>query len=183
MSLGAAQPDSLAIKRIIDEGHSIRAIKKALLKGNFDARQYLSELRSRATQGLITTRKPPLLTQRASISQVNTSQLLPLAGRSESTYESAFEWVTGSQQPVSTATSWPRGTDPILPSLEEEVSAFTGKLPALALPDIVDDFYQQEQPASNERVVTSSRNTANRDTSKLWSYVNQAEVTKVEKRR
>lgn len=59
LSLGAAQPDSLAIKRIIDEGHNVRDILKSLLKGNFDSRRYLSQLNSRAAEKIITTRKLP----------------------------------------------------------------------------------------------------------------------------
>jgi NAD(P)H-nitrite reductase large subunit len=59
LSLGPAQPDSLAIKRIIDEGLSIRDIKKALLKGNFDARTYFSRKRTSAAERMITTGKLP----------------------------------------------------------------------------------------------------------------------------
>jgi hypothetical protein len=62
LSLAPAQPDSLAIKRIIDEGLSIRDIKKALLKGNFDARKYFSELRSRTVQEIVTSGKLPAVT-------------------------------------------------------------------------------------------------------------------------
>jgi NADPH-dependent 2,4-dienoyl-CoA reductase/sulfur reductase-like enzyme len=58
LALGnGTQPDSLAIKRIIDEKRSIRRVTKALLKGDFDARQYLSQMGSRAAQGIITTGK------------------------------------------------------------------------------------------------------------------------------
>ncbi len=60
LALGnGTQPDSLAIKRIIDEQRSIRRVTKALLKGDFDARQYLSQVGSRAAQGIITTGKLP----------------------------------------------------------------------------------------------------------------------------
>lgn len=59
LSLGPAQPDSLAIKRIIDEGLSIRDIKKALLKGTFDARKFFSRQRTYAAQRLITTGRLP----------------------------------------------------------------------------------------------------------------------------
>src|SRR6185369_5417780 len=45
LALGpGTQPDSLAIKRIIDEKRSVRSITKALLKGDLDARQYLSQV-------------------------------------------------------------------------------------------------------------------------------------------
>ena len=59
LSLGPAQPDSLAIKRIIDEGLSIRDIKKSLLKGNFDARTYFSRKRTFAAERMVTTGKLP----------------------------------------------------------------------------------------------------------------------------
>jgi NAD(P)H-nitrite reductase large subunit len=59
LSLGPTQPDSLAIKRIIDEGLSIRDIQKDLLKGNFDARKYFSRQQSHAVCTLITSGKLP----------------------------------------------------------------------------------------------------------------------------
>ena len=55
LSLGPSQPDGLAIKRLIDEGHSIRTIKKALLKGNFDARKYFSHQRTYAAHYMVHT--------------------------------------------------------------------------------------------------------------------------------
>jgi Pyridine nucleotide-disulphide oxidoreductase len=60
LSLGSSQPDSLAIKRIIDEGLSIRDIKKALLKGTFDARGYFSRKRTYTAQRMVTTGKLPV---------------------------------------------------------------------------------------------------------------------------
>jgi NAD(P)H-nitrite reductase large subunit len=59
LSLGAAQPDSLAIKRIIDEGLSVREITKSLLRGEFDARKFFSGKRSYAVQRMITTGQLP----------------------------------------------------------------------------------------------------------------------------
>lgn len=53
LSVGTAQPDSLAIKSIIDQGHSIRDATKALLKGNFDARKYVAERKSFFTRKLV----------------------------------------------------------------------------------------------------------------------------------
>jgi len=61
LSLGSVQPDSLAIKRIIDEGLSIRSVKKALLKGDFDARKYFSQWRSREAQDMVTSGKLPVV--------------------------------------------------------------------------------------------------------------------------
>jgi NADPH-dependent 2,4-dienoyl-CoA reductase/sulfur reductase-like enzyme len=58
--LGPSQPDSLAIKRIIEEGLSIRDIKKSLLKGTFDARSYFSRRRTHSAQRMVTTGKLPV---------------------------------------------------------------------------------------------------------------------------
>lgn len=63
LSLGSTQPDSLAIKRIIDEGLSIRSVKDALLKGDFDARKYFSQSRSRAAREMVTSGKIPAVNQ------------------------------------------------------------------------------------------------------------------------
>jgi NADPH-dependent 2,4-dienoyl-CoA reductase/sulfur reductase-like enzyme len=57
LSLGTTQLDSLAMKRIIDEGLSLRGIEKALLTGEFDARQYFSQQRSQALHTMVTTGK------------------------------------------------------------------------------------------------------------------------------
>jgi NAD(P)H-nitrite reductase large subunit len=54
LSVSTTQPDSLAIKHIIDEGHAIRDVMHTLLKGNFDARQYLSQRKSHAVKKWIT---------------------------------------------------------------------------------------------------------------------------------
>jgi NADPH-dependent 2,4-dienoyl-CoA reductase/sulfur reductase-like enzyme len=59
LSLGPSQPDGLAIKRLIDEGHSIRDIRKALLKGDFDGRKYFSRQRTYAAQYMVNTGKLP----------------------------------------------------------------------------------------------------------------------------
>ena len=59
LSLGSTQQDSLAIKRIIDEGLSIRGVKNALLKGDFDARKYFSQSRSRAAREMVTSGRIP----------------------------------------------------------------------------------------------------------------------------
>jgi len=63
LSLGSTQPDSLAIKRIIDEGLSIRDVKKILLKGDFDARKYFSQSRSQAARNMVTSGKLPVVHQ------------------------------------------------------------------------------------------------------------------------
>ncbi len=59
LSIGSVQPDSLAIKSIIDEGLSIHHIKKVLLTGDFDARKYLSRWRSQEALDMVTSGKIP----------------------------------------------------------------------------------------------------------------------------
>lgn len=61
LSLGATQPDSLAIKRLIDEGLSVHSVKKALLKGKFDARRYFSGWSARTAQEIVTSAKLPAI--------------------------------------------------------------------------------------------------------------------------
>ncbi|TME08419.1 MAG: NAD(P)/FAD-dependent oxidoreductase [Chloroflexi bacterium] len=64
---GQAQADGLAIKRLIDEGHSIAPLKDALLKGTFDARTYFSQRHSIAVFDMAISGKIPVVrtTQRA----------------------------------------------------------------------------------------------------------------------
>lgn len=59
LSLDTVQPDSLAMKRIIDEGLSISKVKKSLLKGDFDARKYFSQWQSRSMREMVTSGKLP----------------------------------------------------------------------------------------------------------------------------
>lgn len=59
LSLGSAQPDGLAIKRIIDEGLSVREITRSLLRGEFDARKHFSGKRSYAVQRMLATGQLP----------------------------------------------------------------------------------------------------------------------------
>lgn len=61
LSLGSAQADGLAIKRLIDEGHSVRPVKEALLKGKFDARQFFLEQHSSSVFALTTSGKIPVV--------------------------------------------------------------------------------------------------------------------------
>ncbi len=69
LSLGTVQPDSLAIKRLIDEGHSINSVKKSLLKGNFDARKFFSQRQSCQMQEMVTSSKLPAIVPSATFAQ------------------------------------------------------------------------------------------------------------------
>ena len=61
LSLGATQPDSLAIKHLIDDGVSVESLKKALLKGSFDVRRHFSGWSARAAHEMVTSGKLPAL--------------------------------------------------------------------------------------------------------------------------
>ncbi|HKV57649.1 MAG TPA: FAD-dependent oxidoreductase [Ktedonobacteraceae bacterium] len=84
LSLGPSQPDSLAIKRIIEEGLSIRDIKKSLLKGTFDARRYFSHRRTHSAQRMVTTGKLPVAEELEKRMQAIRNQaLLPQGNQQE----------------------------------------------------------------------------------------------------
>ncbi len=59
--VGPSQPDSLSIKRLIDEQLPLQHIKHELLKGHIDARKYFSEYHSRTMQEMITSAKLPAI--------------------------------------------------------------------------------------------------------------------------
>ena len=61
LSLGSAQADGLAIKRLIDEGRSVWSVKETLLKGTFDARQFFLEQYSSSVFALSTSGKIPVV--------------------------------------------------------------------------------------------------------------------------
>ena len=139
LSLGTAQPDSLAIKRIIDEGHSVRDITKALLKGKFDARRYLSRHTSRTAEDMLISGKmpalssgredvpPQLLPVTGSLSAIpaarQTETLAPLAGREETRVAQQLS------QPIVQVVQRRESERPVV--FEEELSPFSGNLPAL----------------------------------------------------
>ncbi len=85
LSLSTAQPDSLAIKRIIDEGLSVRAITRELLKGSFDAREYFSSQRSYTAQKILSGKLPdlalPMPAQRASAAAAPDAGMLVAANQ------------------------------------------------------------------------------------------------------
>ena len=118
LSLGTVQPDSLAIKRIIDEGLSISSVKKALLKGNFDARKYFSQSQSRSMREMVTSGKLPAVVPEQH--SVPLPQLRPL-----SVMQPALPL---SQQP-NTMTPQPV---PVLPTVQPSVSAMVVRTEQLA---------------------------------------------------
>lgn len=146
LSLGPKQPDSLAIKRIIDEGLPVKDIKKALLKGTFDARMYLSQRRSNAAHTLLATGKLPDISSEKLPAIVRTlpttgplpgqeqRQLIPMpVGRTgvlPDTGPLAARASALAPAPVPVAMPVPLPA-PALIVEEEEISSFTGNLPGI----------------------------------------------------
>lgn len=136
LALGSSQPDSLAIKRIIDEGHSVRDITKALLKGDFDARQYLSQQHSRAAQGMLTGQLPPLALPAPKPARVN---LTYSSGRLPAAQAQRHTDALTSAQPI-------RDTDELAAPVGYPISASSGIIPSVRQPQPVRPVPPQQQP-------------------------------------
>src|SRR5579884_827487 len=170
LSLGPKQPDSLAIKRIVDDCLPVGSIKKALLKGTLDARAYLSQRRSEAAHDLVTTGKLPDLAPVASTGK--SASIVRVLSATASLPAAAPVPMPGVKQgqpaaqasktarlpetgPLRTAIATvpvpapmpvpapaslavpaaiPRYTAPLAIVESEEISPFTGNLPAVARP-------------------------------------------------
>ncbi|WP_052891137.1 NAD(P)/FAD-dependent oxidoreductase [Thermogemmatispora carboxidivorans] len=148
LSLGPMQPDSLAIKRIIDEELPVRDILKGLLKGEFDARQYLTRRRTYTAQDLVTSGrlasvKPPTVQTAAQTTPEPAPATRSLAPAAEAAQLEPRLPTTEQLPPLSTGpvlapqrapVAAPAGNaGPRYPIVheEEEISPFTGTLPAL----------------------------------------------------
>jgi NADPH-dependent 2,4-dienoyl-CoA reductase/sulfur reductase-like enzyme len=128
LSLGSEPPDSLAIKKIIDEGLPIRNVIKPLLKGKLDARQYVSEQRSRLAQGIITGQLSANELPQPQMLPVN-AQLTPMPS-SDPDALLALARAAQQEQPI-----------------YEEISSFSGQLPSIKQPE---PSYEQEDPITEE---------------------------------
>jgi hypothetical protein len=123
LSVSTAQPDSLAIKHIIDEGHSIRDVTNALLKGNFDARRYLSQQKSHAVKKWITGQlstpsgMPNSSAQLTPRTLPDTNPVVPALASRQS----------GTLLPMRASAKRP--LEELLAVSEEEPGVFTGNLP------------------------------------------------------
>ncbi len=140
LSLGSEPPDSLAIKRIIDEGLPIRNVIKPLLKGKLDARQYVSEQRSRLAQGMITGQLSADQMPRPQMLPVN-AQLTPMPA-SDPDALLALAGVTKQEQPTYEEISTFSGQLPSIKRPEpeyEEISSFSGQLPSIKQPEYEQD--------------------------------------------
>jgi len=180
LSLGARQPDSLAIKRIIDEGHSVRTITKALLKGTFDARKYLSQQHALNAHGLLTTKALPTLPAALATSNASSQrQPVHIPGMGQPTHvlpptqQEPFIVQTDPLPQIERDTDKLRQPQllrqptPLQPAafqrtpdaIEEEMSPFTGHLPSL-YENVVDSTLVSQREG---RVSTG----------KLWSYAHE----------
>jgi hypothetical protein len=183
LSISTAQPDSLAIKSIIDEGLSIRRIKKALLKGEFDARKYFSQRRSQAaldmvTSGKIPVVKPayypmpsvwsfPVVAHRPSHATVSAAQYSPVA-RSSTTSVSTISAIANMKtlHAETLVVLSSLADQPTMPGLERDTRPSTGKIAVPSRKDI--ESILLPLPS---RTVTRS----------LWSYSEKMPTVKARK--
>lgn len=176
LALGSEQPDSLAIKRIIEEGISVRDVIKPLLKGQFDARAYLARQHSRTTRDLLTGRAPAMARQQSQ--PVVEYEIFPTVSRQQTDPLKVHE-----ETPVSSAQGRQRQTDQLgMPQFEmlvDEINPFTGNLPELSMAgrydDEIDDSYRR---GNNDQLLDTPpiapENTALRY--KLWAYMGNEEA-------
>jgi NADPH-dependent 2,4-dienoyl-CoA reductase/sulfur reductase-like enzyme len=183
LSISTAQPDSLAIKSIIDEGLSIRRIKKALLKGEFDARKYFSQRRSQAaldmvTSGKIPVVKPayypvppvwsfPVVAHRPLHAQVSATQYSPVVRSSTtsvSTVSAIANMKTLHAETLVVLSSL--ADQPTIPGLERDTRPSTGKIAVPSRKDIESILL----PLPSRKVTRS-----------LWSYSEKMPTVKARK--
>jgi hypothetical protein len=184
LSLGPSQPDGLAIKRLIDEGHSISHIKKALLKGKFDARKYFSHQRTFAAQYMVNTGKLP---SPGTIESPLQTQPLVRTLRETGPLAAPGEAITynGAKSEVNTAplrTTYihhalaQQKTNAILD--ESEALFFEGGLtPDQAMHQLQDMPYVIEST-----LVSLPSNTPRRTSSSLWSYSDKLPTVKAKRK-
>ncbi len=175
LSLGPTQPDGLAIKRLIDEGHPVREITKALLKGEFDARQYFSRQRSNAAHTMVTTGKlvapaviPSLLSGQAQHDPI-------ILSASEESLIASYS---------------PRHTDSLTHNTihraiaraiahnygDEEMSPFTGNLPV----PMTEPLAVPTQAMIESTLVGLPTRTSRRNSRGLWSFSDKVPAVSVE---
>ncbi|HEY7418605.1 MAG TPA: FAD-dependent oxidoreductase [Ktedonobacteraceae bacterium] len=139
LSLGSTPADSLAIKRIIDEGHSVRDIIKPLLKGQFDARQYLTKMRTRAAEDFMYTgggNTPEMLSALVPPAPARGSMRIP------STDAMRLPAARQVVEPPERAVNVVPLAQPAPLVVEDEINPFTGTLPS--------HYEQQVLPAQQE---------------------------------
>lgn len=136
LSLGTAQPDSLAIKRIVDEGLPVHDLTRALLKGHVAVREYLSQLGSRTAQRMLTSKLPgpnPAVTRPLTRSLPDTGELASVVDSKLKLTKFAQD--VAPQRPASAVNASRHSpAEEQAASMEEDVSPFTGNLPLMNIP-------------------------------------------------
>ncbi len=180
LSLGPLQPDGLAIKRLIDEGHSISHIKKALLKGNFDARKYFSHQRTYAAHYMVHTGTLPA--PGAPESPLKTKPLVrtlretgPLGVQEEAVMQSSEKSGINTHPLYDTSAHDDLIQQKTLVFFEENESLF---LEGGFAPDLA-----KQQGTAMPRVIESTlvalpSNTSRRNSGSLWSYSDKLAAVK-----
>src|SRR5579863_1821608 len=181
LSLGPAQPDGLAIKRIIEEGLSIRDFKKDLLKGTFDARAYFSRRRTFAAQRMMTTGKLPVtdalerrvLTTRK-LQLTTTGDQPVITSASIASVPTAFAHTTqGDQQKRTRLARAISNTDPLTMSASAERD--TDK----DLQLLADPFVAEPTIESTLVKLPSAARTGRSPSGSLWSYSGPLPAVKI----
>ncbi|GER87930.1 hypothetical protein KDW_20920 [Dictyobacter vulcani] len=193
LSLGSSQPDSLAIKRLIDEAVSIKDVTRSLLKGQFDSRSYLSNQRSHAARNMLLLNQPaaPLKREEATPTRKlpNTGELRQVAAQSQTNYVAASHPNHQLNEPQTDQLA-PMA---VMPFDIDEINPFSGNLPDVSFSGLdgtglysQGKFMQprpgpatpppmQPQPRSgliNGRTEQKATPNKKEASYKLWAYVN-----------
>jgi hypothetical protein len=194
LALGSKQADSLAIKRIIDEGTPISKGIKPLLKGQFDARSYLSNQRSRATRNLLNTKAPlyniEVVQRRPTTEELNyTGRRQPITDQLAlnrypmPTFQPNNHVEQYGNSPSANVTETP------IYYYKDEINPFTGNLPAPMLPQPEPDrrrlsepsqapyTYANQTPKPNYQSLPTPNQQTQRYT--LWTYGEQPDMQTV----
>ena len=165
LSLGSEPHDSLAIKRIIDEGIPVRNVIKPLLKGKLDVRQYVSAHRSRFAQGMITGQLSaeqlpqlqalPMNAQLTPTPPANPAAAQPLVTVEKQDQPVFYEEISSFSGQLPTIQQLTPSYEPEDP-ITEEVSPFTGNLPVLARRHATEEL----RPVTNRRPVARAQETS-----------------------
>jgi NAD(P)H-nitrite reductase large subunit len=192
LSVGTTQPDSLSIKRLIDEGLSIRNIIKSLLKGKFDAREYLTKTKTLTARNMVTRQSPaiepivnaPQWPVTRSFEQQQSVQMIPAARQIDKigfekqiqhevrevvAYGQPGENRQSAAQPAIIRESQQAGANTTRRLFfEDEINPFSGKLPAFTLEESRKRSTNAHDAPIPERSPNASKRVVTRN---LWHYV------------
>jgi NADPH-dependent 2,4-dienoyl-CoA reductase/sulfur reductase-like enzyme len=180
LSLGSSQPDGLAIKRLIDEEHSIRHIKRILLKGTFDARKYFSHQRTYAAQYMVNTGKLP---SPGTIESPLQEQPLMRTLRETGPLAASGEAITYNGANCEVNTNLLRDTHVYHALTQQKTNAILEENEALFLEGGFTPDEAMHQPQDMPYIIESTliplpSNTLKRTSGSLWSYSDKLPVIK-----